>query len=266
MPSPSIAIGGASVIGGLSSANKASKNAQSQNAILAEQAKLSRDQWNLYRDKILPLEVEAQELGIDARQLAQKRGEDDYELYTEFYRPIQEQFATMAQEGVRDQTERATREAAETVKGQFDNQKSIEQRNLERKGVRPDEGSYRNNERTYGLETAKATAGAVNLARENEGDRVENENFNRMSIASGRAPNGYTPTQSPGSNKLSPSSAVAGLGNAAAGYGNQASAYSSNAGKMIEGGLELASKFSNPASDSVPYAGDFKSEAMDEWG
>jgi hypothetical protein len=233
-------VGAGSLILGEKGRRDAKRQNNTQNQLLSAQTQLATDQWELYRDKILPLELEAQELGISARELAQKRGEADFKLFDDFYRPVQEQFATMAQEGVRDQTERATREAAETVKGQFENQKSIEQRNLERKGVRPDSGAYRSNERTYGLEEASATAGVVNLARENEADRVENENFNRLSIASGRAPGGYTPTQSPGSNKVNPNTAVAAYGNAANQYGRQANASAENAGGVVQGGLELA--------------------------
>jgi hypothetical protein len=240
-----IAIGGASLLMGAEAQGDASDAARAQQAALNEQNQLAREQWEQYSENILPLEIEAQELGIDARKLAQQRGEDDYKLYTDFYRPVQEQFATMAQEGVRDQTDRATREAAETVAGQFDVARGTEQRNLERRGVRPDSGAYRSNERQYGLAEAKASSGAINLARENEKDRVENENFSRLSVASGRAPGGNRPTQASGGTSLSPTASLSAYGGIASQYGNIANNNAANAGGIVQGGLELAGQIYN---------------------
>ncbi len=241
----SVAIGAVGLYQGFQANKEARRANRSQEAIMGEQLDMASEQWDTYRDKILPLEIEAQKLGVDARELALQRGEIDLKLYDDFYRPVQEKLATMAQEGVRDQTARATRDAAETVSDQFARSREVEQRNLSRMGVRPDSGAYRSNEREYGLAEAAARSDAINTARENELDRVEDANFNRLAVASGRQPVSSSPTQSPGSNKLSPSGSLATIGNVAGNYGNMAQNYAQNAGNIVQGGLQLAGQFYN---------------------
>lgn len=222
------AIGGAAVLGYMGSKEQAGAiegAAGNQYAIAMEQLQFAREQWSVYENQILPIELEAQRLGIDAQTLAMERGRDEYEMYQDYYRPMQIKMSELAMEGVEDQTGRATREAAETVSQQFERNREISKRNRERAGLRPDSGRYQAVDRAEGLTEAATRASEVNKAREREIDRQEGLNFNRLAVASGRAPAPYAPVQTTNVAGLNPS----GIGNLYSSAGNMMGAAGASA-------------------------------------
>ena len=246
-------------VGSLYFANEAGKKADkqfdlaegqvaSQNMISQAQVELAQEQWDIYKTKIMPMEIEAQQLGIDARQLAQQRGELDFDIYEKYYAPMSEKFATEAMEGVEAQPERAAREARLSVDQAFDTEEGMAQRNLQRRGVRPGSGSDVSGTLDTGLNRAAAKGYAVNRAVEHERDRVEDVNFNRKAVALGRQPLAQSAAQG-GAGGISPGlpgANLAGAGNTAYGAGSQAAsmgnAYANAAGNMVSGGIQLGTQ------------------------
>ena len=244
---------------------------QSQSA--REQLEFAKQQWNTYKTKIMPLEIEAAQLGISAQELALRRGRDDYNLYKQYYRPLQEKMAGFyggvleeVQDGVVDriepQYERRARDAAATVDAQFDRERAILRRDLQRRGVRPDEGGYFGRDRSAGLAQAAARAQAMNTARETERDRVEGQNYLRDQVnfqsklaALTRTPMGVAapaPSQSTNVPGLNPSSiasmfsgATGAMGSAGQNAGSLANMYANNAA----GGMQAAINLGKSAMD-----------------
>lgn len=268
-------VAGAAIIGGATiySARKAGKSAdkaasaQAQAAelqydISQQQIDLAKEQWNIYKDKVFPLEIEAQKLGIDARELAQQRGELDFGIYEQYYAPMSEQFATEAMEGIEAQPERAAREARLSVDKAFDTEEGMIQRNLERRGVRPGSGAYTSAASDTSLNRAAAKGFSVNRAVELERDRVEDVNFNRKAVALGRQPLAQGAAQgAPGSIPAGlPAAGLAGAGNTAFGAGSQFGSvsrqYGDAASNIMSGGIQLGmgaydlyNKYKTPSTD-----------------
>jgi len=246
-----VATVGVGVVGAYTARSEGSKNRAAadragdlQAEISGRELDLAEDQWEIYEEQILPLELEAQELGIDAQELAQRRGETEFNVYNDYYRPLQESYAQDAQDGIEGQYDRVARDAADTVDQQYDRDQKMTERALERKGVRPDSGNYKANEQQISFSRAANRANSMNIARENEKDRVEDTNFNRKSVALGRSPVGSAATQSPGRPSVNPSSATSLLNSAASGYGQTANRYTSlanqssaSAASALSGGI-----------------------------
>lgn len=216
-----------------------------QAAISEQQLEMAKEQWDLYKSDILPLEQEAQKLGISAQELAQQRGELDLKAYQDFYLPLQESFVDSAMEGIEADPERAAREARMNVDQAFDSAEGQMTRDLERRGVRADSGAY---DQDISLNRAAASGMAVNSAIEGERDRVEDVNFNRQAVALGRQPLATSPTQSPGSPGVTAGTAMVGMGAAgrtAYGAGNQfggiANTYGNATQGAVSGGIQLGS-------------------------
>lgn len=214
------------------------------NEVSQRQLDLAEEQWQTYMERILPLEEEAQRLGVDAQQLALQRGERDFQLYNDFYAPLQESFATDAMDGIQPQYDRVARDAAATVDTQFNREEDMSRRALERRGVRPDSGQYEAVTRGNALSHAAARADQMNTARENERDRVETTNFNRKATALGRTPVGSMPIQSAGSPAISPAganslfnSAANGFRSSQANFSNLANQSSANSAAALTGGI-----------------------------
>lgn len=250
-------IGGATLISGYlgykgskeqAGAMEAASATQTQ--IAAEQLNFAREQWSTYQTKVLPIELEAQRLGISAQRLALTRGQDEQEMYQDYYRPMQIKMSELAMEGVEDQTGRVTREAAETVSQQFERQRDITKRNQERAGIRPDSGRYKATERAADLSEAATRSTEVNQAREREVDRQEGLNFNRLASATGRAPAPYAPTQQTNVPGLNPSG-ISGIYGSAGRMAGAAGASAANAAglryqgiaSMIGGGIDAYSAY-----------------------
>lgn len=241
------AIGAVGLVLGASSANKANKAAKNQNAILGSQVDIDRNKWEMYRDQIFPLEVEAKKLGLTAQQYATERGGAELEMFNEFYRPLSESFAQDAMDGIKPQYDRVSREARKTVDQTFDNVEGQQRRNLERRGVKPGSGNYDDGTMDTSLARGATQALGVRQAVDRETDRVEGQNFNRKAIALGRQPLANSPVQ--GANAaIGASSSGQGLNAAAAGYGNQANMYGDAAaglGRAVPGLIQSGFDFYN---------------------
>ncbi|HFD88261.1 MAG TPA: hypothetical protein ENJ35_11380 [Gammaproteobacteria bacterium] len=213
----------------------------------------------MYKSKILPLELESQKLGIDAQELAYRRGEEDFQLFQDFYKPLQESFVRDAEEGIGPQYERAARDARIATDTTFDNVEDQNRIELERRGVRPGSPGYGMGDTS--LARAATQALGVRQAVEQERDRAEDVNFNRKAVALGRQPTGSAAIQSPGSPAVGPGGAASLYGAAGRLYGSnasfnagQANTYGNNAANGIQAGIQLGtqaydlySKFANQA-------------------
>ena len=228
---------------------KASKGAGDSSLYLAElQAEASREQlafakeqWGLYTEKVMPLELEAMELGISAQELALQRGELDFELYQDYYAPVQKMMADTAMEG--PDYDRYTGRAAAEVDKQFDVQRGMQQRGMERAGVRPDSGRYQDADRQMDMAQAATRAASVNDAT----NYAEDTAFNRQAVFLGRQPGASAPSQTSSMPGLNPSavasimgSANAGLGSAASTNANLAPMYGNNAANTMQAGINSA--------------------------
>ena len=217
----------APIIGGLiagegaeSQATAMKDSAALQYKAAQENLEFAKEQWDMYETRILPLELEAQGMGIAAQELALQRGEDEYQMYQDYYQPMQVKMSEIAMEGSEDRTEQVTRDAATRVSQEFERSKEVTRRNLSRAGVRPDSGRAEGGERQAGLSEAATRSGEVNRAREGEQVRQETSNFNMLGAATGRAPAPYAPTQQGGQAGLNPSQTAAMIGNANTAAGN----------------------------------------------
>lgn len=184
------------------------------------QLRLAEEQWSIYKDQILPLELEAQRQGISARDLALQRGERDLQLYMDFYAPAQEQMVQMAMDGIDPQYYRVTRDAAADVDAAYERQADVEARQNQRMGLRPDSGRAKGYQRTRNLSHAANRGFAINRAREAERNRVEQVGFNRLASALGRQPLANAPSQGAYTPGVTPGVAGSSFGRAGAAFGN----------------------------------------------
>lgn len=227
--------------------------ARRQADISQQELDLAKEKWSMYKEKVYPMEIEAQKLGLDYKKIA-------FDQYKDYYAPLGNKLAKEAMDGVEAQPERAARDARIAVDSQFDNAEGQQQRNLQRRGVRPGAGNYNSGIADNSLNKAAASAFTVNRAIEGERDRAEDVNFNRMAIALGR-----TPTAPSGNPSINGSAGTLGMGSAGrtAGssgnaFGDVANTYGNAAAGMASGGIQLGmqaydlyNKYSAPAS-SVP--------------
>jgi hypothetical protein len=199
-------------------------------------SKIAKEQWRTYQSTIFPLEQKAREMGITAQELALQRGQTDADLYQNYYAPLQEKYVGSALEGIKPQYDKVAKDARLGVDRSFDAEQGILQRNLARHGVTPGSGEYTGSLERGGLARASALADAQNTARENERNRVEDTNFNRMGTVLGRMPVGSNPSQSlPQSNFPS----MYGMNAAANQFGNVSQAYGQNAMGAQSAGVQL---------------------------
>jgi len=195
-----------------------------QNRIAQEQWDLSKEQWSMYKENIWPLELEAQKMGIDAQELALQRGKIDYNLYQDYYAPLQEDYIQSAIDGV--DVEKRKRDARIATNEAFDVSQGMVQRDLSRRGVRPGSGNY--NDAVGDTSLSRSATQAWNVRQAVEG--ADTENFNRMGAALGRQPAAANPTQNAGSPAVNAATAGANLSNAAAGFGRVGNTYGNLAG------------------------------------
>lgn len=215
-------------------------DAAGQNYALGmEQLDFAREQFDLYETQVLPLELEAQQLGIDARQLAQQRGEAEFQMYEDFYRPMQIKMSDIAMEGTEDRTEQATRDAATSVSKEFERAKDVSKRNLERSGVRPDSGRYEATDKQAGLQEAATRSSEINKAREGEQVRQETTNFNMLASATGRAPAPVSASQGAPQPGLSPSTSAGVMSSAYNTMSNANISQANAAGLQYQAGADL---------------------------
>lgn len=215
--------------------------------IAQEELKLAREQWDQYTTNIMPLELESSRLGISAQELALSRGEDDYQMYQDYYRPMQIQLSELAQEGVKGQYDRVTRDAANEVDKQFKREGEIQDRELSRMGVKPDSGRYKAGLNDLSSRNAAARSYAKNTATEQERDRVEGVKFNRLATATGRTPASSAPTQNtnvPGLNPSSISNMFSSAANTSSNVANNnqraAQMYGNSSAGAMQGGIQMA--------------------------
>lgn len=264
-------IGGVATIGGAVLGGKAADSqatAMKDSASMQYQAaqdnlEFAKEQWEVYETRILPLELEAQNLGIDAQQLALSRSQDEYEMYQDYYRPMQIKMSEIAMEGTEDRTEQVTRDAAERVSKEFERSRDISRRNNERAGLRPDSGRYQATDRVSGLQEAATRSSEINRAREGEQQRQEVTNFNMLASATGRAPAPYAPTQNvsqPGLNPTTTANMIA-SSNTAAGNagltaanaaGLQENYWASAIPSMASTGMDMYSAYNSYSSMNQP--------------
>ena len=145
---------------------------------------MAQDQWNIYRTQILPIEQQAADLGIEARELALRQGERQANLYNNFFVPLANKIQVEAQRQTEDRTAQVTAQAGAEVSRQFQRQREIEERRLGRFGVRPDSGRFRGRQGTLGLNEASTRVAAINQARFREQDRQDTTNINKLIAAS----------------------------------------------------------------------------------
>ena len=230
--------------------DQADRAAQLQFDISQQQMDLANEQWGLYKDNIFPLEQEAQQLGLDYQKLS-------FEQYEDYYKPLGDQFAQDAMEGIEADPERAAREARLSVDQQFDTEEGMMQRNLERRGVRPGSGNYESGIADTSLSRAAAKGFTVNRAVEAERDRVEDVNFNRKAVALGRSP--MIGGSAPGLSSAAGAYGMAQAGNTAQGAGSQFSnlgnQYGNAAANTMSGvvqvgaqAYDLYNKYNTPAA------------------
>ena len=245
---------------GAYSSRKARKSGE---AAINSQLELSKAEYETYKTKILPLELEAKQLGITGQQLAVQRGQTDLDLYNDYYVPLQKEMIGEAT-NVEAQYDRVTRDAAMDVDSAFGRQKEIEQRDAERTGLRPDSGRYKGMDRSRELEQAGTRSFAINRAKEGERDRVETTKFNRMATVLGRQPGASAPTQG-APNPNAPSGLSQAYGNQATMYGNQANRDMQSAGDALWTGANLYSRFKGgsttaPSQSPSPFSGQVTSQ------
>lgn len=286
-----LGVGAAVAVYSVYSASQNSKRAgraqDAQTALGYEQLDMAKEQYQTYKDKILPLELEASQLGIDAMELAKQRGESDFKFYQDFYNPYREkdigrqdarsEAADSIYGGLMDdvnslepQYDRVARDAANEVDNNFARQKGIDDRNLQRMGLRPDSGRYRGLDEARNMNQAATRSFAINNATENERDRVEGLKFNRkaqvgqmyMSAAGRNTPGLQTPSTPQGSftrptitGQGSASGVTGAMGSLATSYGNQAAQYRQQAGDDMYSGAYLYNKFKTPSNNGVRFGG-----------
>lgn len=233
----------------------ADKSFKFQGQMQKEQMDFSKEQWDFWKTNIQPLEQKAMEMGIDAAQLALSYGEDEYEMYTEYYKPLKEKMVKLAQEGLKDRTAEVTRAAAAEVDTTMERQREMMKRHMERKGVRPDSGSYQGKDRTHGLQQSATRASEVNKARERETNRLETQAIQNAALVNsmnnpmtGMPTGGSTLTAgNTMSGMHSAFGASAGLTNSAM---NAAGAAAGGFGDIIKGGIGLWRDYNRGGSDS----------------
>lgn len=230
-----VAIGGGAALGYLGqkdAADSADSNARLAAEVEREKLEMAREQWNTYKEKIMPLELEAQQLGVDARELALSRGEQDLQMFEDYYKPLSQRIVSESQE---DLTDRYTQQAAGQISNQFDNAQAMRERQNFRLGLRPDSGRFQGREDQVGLQRAAAMAKGQNDARM----MAEDTRYQRMIQAAGGTPMGSSPSQgSPGAG-VSPANAGNLMASAGAGYQNMANMYANDAANAMSGGLQM---------------------------
>ena len=130
----------------------------------AEMAGVAREQlaWNRERwDEVKPVYNKILQQQIEAADTSQQRGTEQWNQYTNVFKPIEERVAKEAMDygGEADQTAQAGLAIAD-VTGSFDAAAANQQRQLQASGVNPADPRYAALTQGAGLERAKAAAGA----------------------------------------------------------------------------------------------------------
>lgn len=174
---------------------------------------------------------------------ARRRATEEYEWYKEKYRPVLDQLAKDAQEGVKADIEGVSSRASADVVQAFDKARGISRRNLLRYGANPGDANFAENERKFALEQAKADAGGVTRARDQERRWADSETRSLRMNASALA-------------RGMPAQYQSSMMNAAGQYGNMADNYLQDAAQMgrFAGGLPWDKLFSG-GGGGVNYGG-----------
>ena len=251
MSSIATAVVGSAVLGYVAADNAAdSADAQTaageRNAVTAaqvsrDQLDFAKEQWTSYQTNILPMEMEAQQLGISGQELALQRGQDDYQMYTDWYKPMAEQMNQLAIDGVKPRYMQVTRDAAANVDTQFSREEDMQKRDMQRAGIDPRSGRAQAGSNDMSARRATSRALAMNTATENETNRVEDLGFNRLAVATGRTPLGSQPSQNAGSPRMDSSgvtSAYSNVGNTYQNASNQNYSNAANYGNTAAGSMQ----------------------------
>lgn len=240
-------VAAAVVYTGYSAAKESKKNRQAGQVAINSELELSKEQYETYKTQILPLELEAKQLGVDAQQLALQRGQTDLDLFNNYYAPLQRQMVNEVNT-IEGEFERVSRDAANDVDKNFALVEESKKRNDFQMGLRPDSGRTKGANRERELEHAATRSFAINRAVENEKDRVEDLKFNRKATILGRQPNGFAPTQASPGTSINPNSLNNSYGNQAAMYGRQAANDMQSAGDAFYTGANLYARFKQPST------------------
>ena len=205
MPSIGKAVGAGLSLLGSRKKSGGGGGGRAQAAISKEQLDLYKEIYADYKKYLKPLEIEQVQAERDLVPFRQRAIEDyinsgieNREFYETVYRPIEEEFARQAREGIADRTQFLTSRAANEVDKQFDNQRDRTRRNYERQGLDdPGSGQFRGLNRGYDVAQAAARANQINNTRVNEERRVEDVNFSRLGDGV-RAGNGLRRPNQPG--------------------------------------------------------------------
>lgn len=263
MSAVATAIVGSAIVGGIVSSNAASKAASAaQNSANLQadagqqQLAFSKEQWNTYTTQVLPLELQAQQLGISAQQLAQQHGGEVEKQYQNYTMPVQQSMASLAM--MHPDYERYATDAASQVNNQFANARTATTQRMISQGVDPSSGASVAANRDMDISQAATAAGAENNARY----AAEDRSFGRQATFLGLTPQSPAATQNvnqPGINANSASSSMAnanwGLASSAATQLGLANQYANNASGIMSGGLQIAHGFANGSYGS-PGTGD----------
>jgi hypothetical protein len=242
------------------------------------------EQMNLGRERFAalnPLSMQLTQGAADAQAQSLNQARDQYDFYTNTYRPVEERMVSDAMnynsEGER---QRMAQQAGADVEQALAVQRGSGMRALERMGVNPNSGRMMQLMAGDGLQAAKLRAGAENNARV----AAEEKGFNRLATAAAtgvRLPgeataalNASSQAANAGANTLGAADRVANLytdnatrmGNLGAQFGSQAVQFGNSAagfgGNAISAG-NSAANFGGQAISAGNSAGAFAGRAID---
>jgi hypothetical protein len=228
-----------------------------------------------------PLSMQLTQGAADAQAQALQQGRDQYDFWTNTYRPVEQR---MVDDAMRYNSEaerqRMAQEAGADVEQALAVQRASGMRALERMGVNPNSGRMMQLMSGDGLQAAKLRAGAENMARV----AAEEKGFNRLATAAQtgvRLPaqavaalNASSQAANAGANTLGAADRIANLytdnavrmGGLGAQFGSQAVQFGNSAaqfgGNAISAG-NSANAFGNSAIAAGNAAGNFAGRAID---
>ena len=224
-------LGGVALYSAWKQGEAAEDAASNMNSLNASQLALAKEQWNTYKTDILPLEIEAKELGVDAQRLAQERGEAMHKVYMDYYVPLLEQGPDY---------DRYTSQAASQVNQSFKSQADQDRMNMTRMGLDPSSGRFQAQDRSRGLTQSAVRAGAVNQATQQAED-VFASRVAGQPVAQQYAP---SPSMPQGLNQTYQNQALM--------QGSLSNQYNANASNTIAAGINLWDRFASTGTTPQP--------------
>lgn len=137
---------GASLIASDNASSAASSAAQGSNELAHEQAKIANDLHQYWQQQ---------------------------------YQPLETSLIHSTAKGLKPDYAGVTGRASADVLNSFSKARAMSRRNLERMGVNPNSGAYMDQQRIMGVNQAANEAGAINRARTNERNTINDVNFSR---------------------------------------------------------------------------------------